>query len=177
MARIFRAIRRIEELVLAWSVVTIALLMVANVICRSLLGFSLAFAEELSQFLIIAVTFVGLSYAAGHGRHIRMTAIYDQLPERWRKIMMIMISATTCLLLMVLAGYALRYVATVHFLGTVSPVLQVPLFIVYSVVPLGLLLAAMQYGLTTARNIVSREVYVSFDRRDEYDQPAAEGEH
>jgi TRAP-type C4-dicarboxylate transport system permease small subunit len=140
------------------------------------LGFSLAFAEELSQFLIIAVTFVGLSYAAGRGRHIRMTALCDQLPRRWRRRLMILISASTCLLLLVLAGFALHYVGTVCFLGTVSPVLQVPLFLIYAIVPVGLLLAAMQYALTAWRNATSGDVYLSYDRRDEYEPVTVEQE-
>jgi C4-dicarboxylate transporter DctQ subunit len=168
MERLFQSIRRIEEFVLAWSILAIAGLAVANVICRALLGFSLAFAGELSQFLMIAVTFVGLSYAAGHGRHIRMTALYDQLSPHWRKSLSIVISGSTCLLLLLLAVLAIRYIATVHFLGAVSPVLRVPLYLVYSIVPWGLALASAQYGLTTARNLRSRELYLSFDRRDEY---------
>jgi TRAP-type C4-dicarboxylate transport system permease small subunit len=168
MERLFRAIRHVEEFILAWSILGIALLTVANVLSRSLLGFSLAFAEELSQFLIIAVTFTGLSYAAGRGRHIRMTAIFDQLPRRGRKVLVVIISATTSLLLLGLAVYAVEYVATVRFLGTVSPVLRVPLFLVYAIVPLGLLLAALQYGLTTVRNLTTSQVFLSFDQRGGY---------
>ena len=170
MAIVFRAIRRIERFVLAWSILAIAALTVANVLCRSLLGFSVAFAEEISQFLIVAVTFVGLSYAAGRGRHIRMTAIYDQLPQNARKGLCVFISATTSLLLLVLAVYAMRYLMTVHFLGTVSPVLQVPLVAVYALAPLGLFLAAVQYGLTTWRNLRSEGIYLAYDRLDTYEQ-------
>jgi C4-dicarboxylate transporter, DctQ subunit len=170
MAAIFRILRRIEQWVLAWSILGITVLLVTNVFCRSLLGFSLAFAEEVSQFLIVAVTFVGLSHAAGCGRHIRMTAFYDQVPEHWRRRLMIVISSTTSLLLLVVAAYSLRYVHTVYFLETRSPVLQVPLFWVYAIVPLGLVLAAAQYGLTAWRNATSPDgrVYLSYDRLDEY---------
>ncbi len=170
MAAVFRILRRIEQWVLAWSILGITVLLVTNVFCRSLLGFSLAFAEELSQFLIVAVTFVGLSHAAGCGRHIRMTAFYDQVPERWRRHLMIVISGTTSLLLLAVAVYAVRYMGTVYFLETRSPVLEVPLFWVYMIVPLGLVLGAVQYGLTAWRNATSPDgrVYLSYDRLDEY---------
>jgi TRAP-type C4-dicarboxylate transport system permease small subunit len=174
MASIFQVVRRIEEFALAWSVLLIAMLTVSNVICRALLGFSLAFAEELCQFLVVALTFIGLSYAAGAGRHIRMTAIYDQLSQRWRKISLITVSATTCLLLALLTCYAVQYVATVRFLGTVSPVLQVPLYIIYSIVPLGLGLGAVQYGLTTLKNLSASELYLSYERLDQYEQAPGE---
>ena len=67
----------VEEFILSGGILVIAALTIANVFCRTFFGFSLAFAEEVSQFLIVLITFVGLSYGASQGRHIRMTAIYD----------------------------------------------------------------------------------------------------
>ena len=171
IAWLVASVKRVEEFLLASMILLIAGLTIANVVSRTVTGISLAFTEELSQFLIVGVTFVGLSYATGRGRHIRMTALYDQMSERNRKVMIIIISTVTCLLMLTLAGYALRYIATVRFLKSVSPVLQVPLHFVYLVVPLGLILAAIQYGLTIARNCLSDGVYLSFDVKDEYEQP------
>ncbi len=171
MQRTLTIIRRIEELILAGSILLIAALTIANIVSRTASGTSLAFTEELSQFLIIGVTFVGLSYAAGRGRHIRMTAVYDQLPERLQKGLMVTSSALTCLLMLMLAAFSLRYIATVRFLESVSPVLQVPLHLVYLIVPLGLGLAAVQYGMTVVRNFTSDGVWLSFDVKDEYEQP------
>ena len=78
MNKLFAIIQRIEAFLLAWSIITIAALSIGNVVCRALFGFSLAFVGEVSQFLIIIVTFIGLSYAASQGRHIRMTAPVHQ---------------------------------------------------------------------------------------------------
>lgn len=171
MNRLFRVIQRIEAFLLAWSIIVIALLTGVNVFSRSLWGRSLAFTEELSQFLIVGVTFIGLSYAASRGRHIRMTALYDQLPLRWRKGLMVGSSALTCLLMLLLAWYSLEYLRTVQFLETVSPVLQVPLYLVYLVVPFGLLLSAVQYGLAVGRNLTSDGIYLSYEVKDEYEEP------
>lgn len=167
-------LQRAEEWFLAAAILVMAALTFANVFCRSLLDFSLAFAEELSQFLIIGVTFVGLSYAASRGRHIRMTALYDQLSRRWRKLLIVASSALTCVLLLALMGYAIRYVASVRFLGTASPVLGVPLYLVYCVAPLGLLLAAVHYALNVVRNLSSPDVYISFETKDEYEERPVE---
>ena len=171
MGRVFRGVRWLEERLISTAVLIVAGLTIANVFCRTLLGFSLAFAEELSQFLIVLITFVGLSYAAGLGRHIRMTAIYDQLGHRARKSLMVVIAGSTGLLMLLLAYYSVRYVQTVQMLGTTSPVLQVPYAIVYSVAPLGFLLTAIQYGLTVYQNLRSDDVYLSYDRTDEYETP------
>lgn len=164
-----RAVTLFEEICLAGGILGIAALTIGNVLARSLFGTSLFFAEELSQFLIVVVTFVGLGYAVGKGRHIRMTALYDQLPLRWRKGIMLLITSTTALLLFYLAYLAADYAfGTVRELGSVSPVLRVPLWQVYLVAPLGFVLAGIQYSLAFVRNLLSEEVYLSFEMRDEY---------
>jgi len=174
IARVGHAVQKVEEVLLSAAVLIIAGLTILNVICRSLLGFSLAATEEVAQFCIIVVCFVGLSYAASKGRHIRMTAIYDQLPRRFRKVLMILISASTSAVMFVMAWYAVEYVRTVYSLGGVYPALRVPVFIVYAIAPVGLLMSGIHYGLATVRNLSSREVYVSFERTDRYEEPVLE---
>lgn len=164
-----------EEFVLSGGILVIALLTVANVFCRTFLGFSLAFAEEVSQFLIVLITFVGLSYGAAQGRHIRMTALYDELPEKPKKTLTIFISLATSVLLFYLAYYAFSYSQTVATLGTVSPVLQVPLRWVYLSAPLGLSLAALQYLLATIKNLTAEEIYLAYDVPLRQETPIVDG--
>lgn len=171
---VFAFIHIVEEWVLSIAMLSIAGLTIANVLSRSVLGESLAFTEELSQFLIILVCFVGLSYAASKGRHIRMNAFLEQLPHRPRKAMMIAIAATTSLLMFYLAYQAMIYVRVVFVLESVSPVLQVPLYIVYMAAPIGLVLAGIQYILTVIRNVTGPEVYLSYTQSDTYKEPAVE---
>lgn len=166
MRRLFLLIHKIEATVLATSVIAMALITIANVLARNLLDRNLAAAEELNELLIVVVCFVGIGYAASEGRHIRMTAFYDLLGRRGRKAVTILICATTAALLFGLAAYAFRYVRGIQ---RVSPVLGLPLSIVYLVVPLGLALGGLQYVLTLARNLTRPEVYLSFDRVDRYD--------
>ena len=174
--RISRFVEIVEELCLAGGILGIAGLTIANVLARSLFSRSIVFAEEVSQFLIILVTFVGLGYAAAKGRHIRMTAIYDQLPERARKVLMQIITCTTAALLFYLAYLGIDYAAgTVRTLGSVSPALRVPLWIVYLAAPLGFSLAALQYVLAFVKNLTEDGVWLSFDRKDEHEGDPPEG--
>ena len=175
--RLLQWIQRFEEGALAAGVLLIAALTIANVISRSAFNRSLAFAEELSQFAIIYITFIGLSYAAGRGRHIRMTAISDQLPHRWKKGHAVVVAATTAGLMFLLTWFCVRYVGTVAELGSVSPVLQVPLWIVYLAAPIGLGLAGIQYVLAVVKNVAAHDVYLSWQQKDEYETegPVSEG--
>lgn len=165
---IFKAITRFEEWCLAGSILGIAILSIANVTTRTLFENSLAFAEEVSQFLIVIVTFIGLGYAVGKGRHIRMTAIYEQCNEGTRKALALVISATTAGLLFYLALLGFEYtLGTVHELGSVSPVLRLPLWCVYLFAPFGFALAGIQYTLAFFKNLTSPGVWLSFQTMDE----------
>lgn len=169
---LFRGISKLEEVCLAYAMIAIALLTIGNVLSRNLFNTSLASAEELSQFLIIFVTFVGVGYGASRGRHIRMTALYDQLPRKPRKGVMLLIASTTSALLFALCGLSLHYIFdTVKPLGTVSSVLRVPLYLVYLPVPFGLLLGGIQYLLTFFKNLTESDVYLSVEHTDAYDEP------
>lgn len=161
-------IEMLEEKLLAFSILAIAIVTILNVGSRTLFNRSLTFAEELSQFFILFVTFIGLGYAASKGRHIRMSALYDQLGRRMRKFLMSVICGATSVLMWFLAYYSLRYILTVWELGSVSPVLRVPFCLIYVVAPLGFVLAGVQYALALVRNILEPDIYLSYDVKDEY---------
>ena len=169
MALLFRVVQRLEEVCLACGILLIAGLTIINVILRTATGDSLVYAEEVSQFGMIAVTFIGASYAASKGRHIRMTAIYDNLSPARQKALMLVITASTAVLLAALTWYSVRYALTVRALGSVSPALRVPLWIIYLAAPIGLGLGSIQFILAFYRNLVSTGVWLSFDHRDEYE--------
>lgn len=165
----------VEEFILSGGILVIAALTIANVFCRTFFGFSLAFAEEVSQFLIVLITFVGLSYGASQGRHIRMTAIYDELPRGPKRALTIFICFFTSALLGYLTWFAFGYSQTVGTLGTVSPVLQLPLGLVYLSAPLGLGLAALQYLLAGIKNLSADEIYLAYDVPLRKEDPVGDG--
>jgi TRAP-type C4-dicarboxylate transport system permease small subunit len=74
----------------------------------------------------------------------------------------------------VLGAYACHYVYTVYQLGGIFPALRVPFFIVYLSAPLGLFLAGIQYSLAVVRNLTSEGVYLSFEIKDEYEEPVSQ---
>lgn len=173
---LFTVIHKIEEWLLTWAMILVAVLTITNVFSRLLFNHALAFAEELTRFMIIVICFVGLSYAASRGRHIRMTALYDLLPLRPRKILMMVIAAVTALLMFYLAYASVGYIYVIYDLESMSPTLRVPLFIVYLAAPIGLVLAGIQYLLTLVRNLNEPDaVYLSYDQTDAYEEaPAVE---
>jgi TRAP-type C4-dicarboxylate transport system permease small subunit len=248
-----------ERSALISAILLMAAVSVSNVLLRNLTGSSLIWANELSQLLLVIVTFAGVGLGARQARHIRVSAIHDTLPLSARKILLIITSATTALLLFLLAGWAHDYAAstqrscrvlpeTIQLGGFILPIGQMPLviavllvvmamvlsgqllalvpralavlsahlpgwrrwvggliglalliaagawilgwlgelianrsgrcrvmssiglpvYLLHMILPLGLLLGAMQFALAAVRNLISADNYLSWRRRDEY---------
>ncbi len=162
------AIARIEAILLALGVLLMALNTVANVVGRYVFGQSLYFSEEVNQALIVLITFSGISYAARHGRHIRMSAFFDALPPKGRKIAMALIAGLTGALMLLLAWFALTYVITQAGRGRVLPALQIPNWWILVWAPLGFFLTGLQYVLTALKNITDPGIWLSTSTRDGY---------
>ena len=80
-------IKKFEEYVLAYGVIAMASLTVINVVSRNFFNHGLSFATEINEFLIVIITFLGTSYAARNGRHIRMSAFFDIANKKIKKIL------------------------------------------------------------------------------------------
>jgi len=171
LATLDRGVEAVERWVLAGGVLGMAAVSIANVFARNVLGHSLTFAAEVSQLLVVLVTFLGIGYGVRHARHIRMAAIYDQLTGRWRKGLMVLICLGTAALLFILAALAAGYVTDLAGRGRVTAALRLPLYWVYVWVPVGFVLGGLQYLLAAVRNLTTPGVHLSFQQREAYEPP------
>jgi TRAP-type C4-dicarboxylate transport system permease small subunit len=169
LAAVDRAVAGFEAVALALGVAAMAAISVANVVGRFVLGQSIFFTAELNQFLVVMITFLGIGYAARQGRHIRMTAFYDALPDRGRKALMILICAATAAAMFALAWMSLGYIGDVASTGRIAPALGMPIWWGLVWVPLGFFVTGLQYALTVVTNLTRPDVYVSTAVVDSYD--------
>lgn len=161
-------ISKIEGVMLAIGILLMALNTCVNVVSRYVFGEGLFFSGEINRILIILVTFAGIGYAARHGRHIRMSAIYDALPRQGRKALMVFIAFVTSGIMFFLCYYAYGYVDTLYGRGRILPALGIPIWIIYIWAPIGFAVTGIQYFLTGIKNLAARDVYLSTGVRDAY---------
>lgn len=110
MKNIGRAITKIEEFVLSFSVIAMAALLILGVFMRTVMNSSLTFSEEVASALLIVVSFFGLGYCARQGRHITMSIVFDMLNNRQKKVFMIFISLISAIAMVFIVYLAFRYV-------------------------------------------------------------------
>jgi len=161
LGKLDNVISKVEAIMLATGVLLMALNTCVNVVARFGFGQGLFFSGEINRILIILITFAGIGYAARHGRHIRMSAIYDMLPHMGRKIMMVSIALITSVFMFFLAYFAFEYVATTQSRGRILPALGIEIWWIYIWVPLGFAITGIQYLLTAYKNLTSKDVYLS----------------
>ncbi|MGM0585485.1 MAG: TRAP transporter small permease [Pseudomonadota bacterium] len=167
-------ISRIESVLLALGILLMATNTIANVIGRFVFQESLFFSEELNRIIIILITFAGISYAARHGRHIRMSAIFDTLPPKPRKALMVIIALVTAVFMLGLAWYSLQYVITQAGRGRVLPSLQIPVWLTLVWAPVGFFMTGLQYLLTAIKNLIEKDIYLSTSVLEGYEDSEVE---
>lgn len=158
----------LERIIVAGSVLVMAVLMSCHVVGNLLFNRGIPGTYEVTEMLIVVMTFVGVGYAARNARHISMSAIYDQLSGRLRKALLVLICLGTGALMFYFAWKSAEYAAVIQERGRVSSSLHVPMWMVDLALPIGFTLAGVQYLLTSLRNLVSDDIYRSFTEKETY---------
>lgn len=169
-----KALDFFEVTVLSLGVFTLATLLIANVIARNFFR-SIYWAEEISAILVLFITFVGVSYAVRKARHIRMGAIFDALPEKAQKVMIIIISLYGAVVMFFMTHVSWQYVARARMTQQVTPALRIPFWITLIIIVVGFGSAGVQYLRTIWKNIVEKDVWLSPEQQSEYEPEGSEG--
>jgi TRAP-type C4-dicarboxylate transport system permease small subunit len=108
-----------------------------GVFTRYALGSQASWTEELARFLLIWIGILGAAYASGQKMHLAIDLLQPKLEEQNQKRVSTFIHLLIiafALAIMVIGGGRLIYITNV--LGQISPAMRVPMYFVYSVIPL-----------------------------------------
>ncbi len=161
-------ISRFEGVMLAVGVIAMTVNTIAAVISRFVFNSAITFTDDLNMIFIVVVTYAGLSYAARNGRHIRMSAVYDAMPAKTRKVLMIVMASVTSAFMFSLSYYSYYYIFEVYQSGRILPALGLPVFYIYLWVPVGFVVTGLQYAFTVVKNLTQSDIYLSTNVKDGY---------
>ncbi|GEK59521.1 TRAP transporter small permease [Marinococcus halophilus] len=157
-------LKRTEEAVLSLAIITITVMVSGNTISRNLGLGGWAFAEEISQIAIYMATFLGLGYVARQGRHISMTALFDNVSYKYRKALALIIPLVTAFVLFALAYYSYDYVLASQ--NRVTNYLRISYVWMVVWAPIGFLLGGIQFLRNFWVNVRNKDVYIAAERKD-----------
>lgn len=144
---------RVIETISSWSgwfsgigVLLMAVIVTIDVTLRYFFGKPLLFADDIGVYSMIFITFVGAALTLKNRRHIMVDMFYKMMPRRAQQWLDVVTTFIGCFVIWILTWYTIfwvRYSYETEF--TSSGILQTPMWIPQSVVPLGLFLFGLQY--------------------------------
>lgn len=134
-----------EEAILIFLLALISCVELMQVVCRNVSFIpSLTWAEEMCRFLWIATVFLSLPYTIRTETMLRVTALIDILPWKLRNIMNIIVDVVTFAMMAVLSYYSFIVLQRILASGELSPAMMFPMWILYALVLIGFVLAALR---------------------------------
>ncbi len=138
-------IRTKIDTVLRKALVLIMSVMVLNVLwqvfTRYVTGHPSSFTDELSRYLMIWMGILGAAYVSGRNLHVAIDILPTRASAKTQKKLRVIV--TTLVILFVLFAFVVggsRLVYISYVLGQQSPALQLPLSMVYMIIPISGLL-------------------------------------
>jgi len=130
-----------------WIVIAMMAVMVLlvfmNVVSRYIFNHSIIWAEEVSQYLMVWVAFLGAGLALRQGRHVAVEMLQDRLPPTARRMTRHLVALLLIVFMGILTVLGFRFA---HFAwDQETPVLNIPQGIPYLAVPIGALLLVMHF--------------------------------
>ena len=163
-----KVVNAMEVSILVFCVATLGILLITNVFARTFFQ-SLYYAEEVSKFLVMLMTFTGVSYGVRKARHIRMGAFLDAMPPKMEKTFIIIISLVSAVVMAIMAWASWEYLLNAMSKGHMTPALRVPKWTFYVIMPIGFGLAGIQYIRTILKNFIEKDPWQSPDQQSEYE--------
>jgi len=129
-------------------------LVFVNVVARYVFNFSIIWAEEVSQYLMIWIAYLGAGLALREGRHVAVEMLQDRLPGMLGRRVRMVVGGLVLVFLGVVTMLGIQFVVFVW--NQETPVLNISLGIPSLAIPVGTLLFAMHL-LIMFRNYVGRQ--------------------
>ncbi len=116
-----------------------------DVVARHVFNSPTIWADELSGYLLVAITFLGAAYTLTMDAHVRVDTLIDRLDGKKRRGVIFVTDVVSLVFLWVYGWQAYRLAIDAYVSVKISPtLLRTPIFIPQVVLPIGLTLLWLQ---------------------------------
>lgn len=144
MKKILKVLNGFEKGFITVSMIVMVIFIFLQVFTRYVLGDAMSWTEEASRYLFIWLIFMSIGIAFVEKRHIAIDVVMDHLPKMLQRVLqqivyLMMIGLSIFLLIQ---GYLL--VDQMQTFNQKSATLQIPMWMVYTALPVGFLFAIVR---------------------------------
>lgn len=137
---LFDVVGKLVRYLMAFALIALVSLVSAEVILRAIANSSFGFVEELTGYLVVALTLFGAALALRSNTLFRVGFIFSAFPNRVQKVLWYLFIGIALLICAVLAWKSYQLVGSSFTRGKFAPtVLRTPLWIPQVCMPLGFL--------------------------------------
>lgn len=152
-------LRKIESAVVAVSIITITILIFVNVTLRYIFNNSWTWAEELTRYIMVWMTFIGASLCVRDNVHVTMDLAMNTLPNKLKKPLLYVIYGGSAIISFYLAYLGYNIMMKVKYSGQVSSAMEfLPMWLVYLCVPVAGVLMGKNFLHLIVLNFKSKEI-------------------
>lgn len=144
-AALLALIRKVVDATILLLFLYMIVAVVAQVLGRYLLNFSIAWATETATFAQIAMVLLGAGYAMRHDMHVGIDVVTSHLPDLLRRALALAVMALALWFLWVVYDGSFRLLKIGAFQR--SPALRIPMYWPYLLLPLGSAYFALELTL------------------------------
>lgn len=135
MKTLKKIINNIEEYISSVLLGAMVLLIFLQIIFRFVLNLPLRWTEETARYAMILLIYLSACSGVKKEKHIRIEAIHNALPQKAALVYWVISNIIWMLFNLVMIVYGINMAGYIYSTGQVSPVLHLPMGILYMVIP------------------------------------------
>lgn len=133
-----RAVMKVTEVLAVLLVVAETVILLMGVISRYVLDSPLTWSDELASILFIWLAMLGAVLALDRGEHMRLSAIVNKMPEKWRNWFQTMAALVVCVFVALIILPAYQHAS--EQMDITTPALEIPDGLRAAALPVGAVL-------------------------------------
>jgi TRAP-type C4-dicarboxylate transport system permease small subunit len=146
-----KVLRTVAVWVVVACFVYMTLAVLAQVFGRYVFNYSISWTEETAKFAQIWVVLIGAGITMRRGLHVAVDVLATMLPTNLARVLMVVVAAG-CLWFLGVVIYGSLPLIELGWKYETSPVLQIPMWIIYLCLPLG----AFYFGVEIILSVIAR---------------------
>lgn len=147
-----RFLQNIEEFVSSTLLGVMTVVIIVQVIFRYFISYSLAWPEELGRYLFVASVYIGSSYVEQHDKHLAITILRTNGGAFLRKWLPMVVRCVNIAFSGLMALWGVQMVVFMYKTNQLAPAIEVPMYIVYASIPLGMAGMAVRSAINLVRD-------------------------
>ena len=139
-----KIVDNLEFYILAVLMPLMCVIVFTNTVGRYTGLLSIPWAEEAARYLMVWIVFIGIAYAAKKNSHFAVEVLFlitPQFVHRYARLFILLMVVFFCTAVF---GLSITFVKKLYAIKQISPSLGIPMWMMYSAIPVGCFLMAVR---------------------------------